>query len=400
MYTRCNKNTNSTFSFSLSPSFFLSYGLFNCHSNDTACVEVYSSEITSLTQCVQGCNLAIEKQSTRVKQPINRSKSHASKIKNDHKKITPVKVNKKKNSVTKKPATDSPSSLDEWIVMNPDSFSTLMARRPEKDSDKTITPVTGHRNIADDGKHSSSQLASISNLMSPQSHTNEQNDWVEPLYKTSNEPFESIEQLLSKSWMKSPASTLHVIKSSITLFTDNDSESNDENDQQHASPLPLDDVTLTHLKTTDSVYSDSSDLNLMEPRVIIFGETDSDFPIQTENHSTKHIYKSPGRSTWQKIWECFKSNFKYDYFRIIVIALCVFLLLLIYFILIDGQLFTCGCVPAFISMFAKPVKYSRVPVSNLIHQLYMFYRLFHLHIIFSARNRLFFFFSFFVVFAW
>lgn len=279
--------------------------------------EVYSSETSPLIQCVDGCNLATEKQSTRVKQTANRSKSHA-KGKVDRKKVPALKTSKKKPSPSKKVTAKPASSPTPIPDLMPPILSLLpgalvhphIVQTDANDSHDTVTTVTSpvvNKNAADSAKLLSPQLRALlmgSMLSSSQAHAVQAADWTDPMYKTPRQPLDSIERLLSNSLQMKvpqvPQSTFHLIKSSITLFTDDDTDSSDISDA-HASPIPPEDA-LAQLKTTDSVYSESSDSSLMEPRVIIFGETDQELPIQPEieSHITRHIYKSPDETSFHK----------------------------------------------------------------------------------------------------
>lgn len=202
-------------------------------------------------------------------------------------------------------------------------------------------------------------------LSSSQAHAVQAADWTDPMYKTPRQPLDSIERLLSNSLQMKvpqvPQSTFHLIKSSITLFTDDDTDSSDISDA-HASPIPPEDA-LAQLKTTDSVYSESSDSSLMEPRVIIFGETDQELPIQPEieSHITRHIYKSPDETSFHKIWECIKASLTRER---LYIAYCVLIVLII----VVAECFSVrDCLKIAFPETAR-VKYSRVPVSNFIVQ--------------------------------
>lgn len=354
----------------------------------TACVEVYSSEGSALTQCVRGCNYPKSMQA-------NKGKSHSkvkADVKKDHKSSHETPASKAKTQQGKEgPSTSSSSSS----ISSPSSSASL--RFPFM-SNFLLPPVQLHylfssKSVMDDSKEQVTAETkdrprgtfidsqgkqfelpgpfSMSQGVLPASKSNSQFDSApvhtspasspqftnldSPLAgnKRPLEPIDLIQRIFSKSLLL-PQSTFHFIKSTITYVTDEGNDSNETN--QKPSPNPVDD-SLSQFKTTDSVYSDPSELNIMEPRVIMFGETDQEpFP---EFHGITHIYKSPARTTLYKIWDCLKASLTMKHIRFSISLIVLSFGIVCLFILMAMLYNTKGHPRS---------NYSRVPVSTCGHK--------------------------------
>lgn len=284
----------------------------------TACIEVYSSESSSLTQCVKGCNFTRDKGSqgkATIKQKLHsKGKMEGKKVTSEHK-VSHDGGKKKKEKENDSPHFPSISNF----ILRPVQLHYLFNSKSVVDDSKEQLTGDGEESkdtlIDSPGKPLQSELLPFPMSQNALPKSNLPFDSIRVLNespmvnKRPLEPIDVIHRLFSKSFLL-PQSTFHFIKSTITYVTDEGNDSNDTN--QKPSPIPVED-SLSQFKTTDSVYSDPSELNIMEPKIIMFGETDQE-PFQ-DFHGVTHVYKSPNRTTLYKIWECLKASLTMKHLR-------------------------------------------------------------------------------------